>query len=469
MSHSKSLRAAMLVFGGSVFYSLSFCAIARDGDPDRSFGTLGSTSLTFPGGLFIEQSYPDVKVLANGKLLVSATVKTGTSAATDMGVMRLNPNGSIDTTFGVSGARVVGFDRAGSDNFDYTRAMAVQPDGRILLFGEAAGGTGGIDMAVVRLNADGSIDTGFGVGGKTTVAFDLGNTAAARADSGVRIGLQGDGKILLNGNAATSAGSVMAIARLTSAGILDISFDSDGKRILDFGGGLADQAIGFTIMTAADGLHAYAIGVATLSGNADFAIARLNNNGSMDSTFAGDGTTTFGFDIGGDLGDVATDIIELSDGKLLACGHAAAVPGSSFGGFDMACVRVLAGGTVDTSYLPTLIPFNLNAEGSDLAFVARMDAKERILLAGRASSGPPLSADMAVARLLPSGQVDPSFGIDGRMVYDGPVSNAFNQGFGMALQPDGKIVVAGPARDSLSRDLVQIVRLIGDTLFETGF
>lgn len=76
---------------------------------------------------------------------------------------------------------------------------------------------------------------------------------------------------------------------------------------------------------------------------------------------------------------------------------------------------------------------------------------------------------MAVARLLPSGQVDPSFGIDGRMVYEGPVSDSFNLGFAMALQPDGKVVVAGTARDSLSQGLVQVVRLIGDTLFEAGF
>ncbi len=228
--------------GMGLLGTIASTAAARDGDPDPGFGTNGRVFLPFPGGLTIEDYFVDVKVLTSGKLLVSATVNTGTAAATDMGVMRLNPNGSIDTSFGVAGARVIGFDRAGSDNVDIVRGMAIQPNGRILLVGDAAGGTGGVDMAVVRLNVDGSLDTSFGSGGKTTVAFDLGATAARRADQAVKIIVLADGRIVLGGIATTAAGGVMAIARLTASGVLDTAFDGDGKRTLDFGGGLPTSA-----------------------------------------------------------------------------------------------------------------------------------------------------------------------------------------------------------------------------------
>jgi uncharacterized delta-60 repeat protein len=159
---------------------------ARDSDPDRSFGAAGRVVMPFPGGLPIVERFADVKLLQDQKLLVSATVATGGPADSDMGVMRLNANGSLDTTFGVGGARVVGFDRPGSSNSDIVRGMDVDANGRIVLFGEAAGGVGGIDMVVVRLTADGSLDNSFGSGGKAIVAFDLGATPARRGDQATR-------------------------------------------------------------------------------------------------------------------------------------------------------------------------------------------------------------------------------------------------------------------------------------------
>jgi len=452
---------AIVLLGGTMA-----TVAARDGDPDRGFGTLGSVVLPFPGGLSVDENYVDVKVLADGKLLVSATVNTGTAAASDIGVMRLHANGAIDTSFGVAGARIVGFDRAGSDNVDVVRGMAIQPDGRIVLVGDAAGGTGGIDMAVVRLLANGSLDTSFGTGGKMTVAFDLGATPARRADQAVKAIVQADGRILLGGIAYTAAGAVMAVARLTSTGVLDGDFDGDGKRILDFGGGATDLGIAYSVLASADGQRTYAVGMAMQGGNQNFAIARLLGNGSPDATFAGDGTATFGFDIGGTLGDAATDAVELADGKILLCGA------SFIGGArnsDFSCVRFRANGTVDIDFPPVLIPFDLDSDGLDQAYAMRIDAQGRIVLAGLASAGSN-GLDVAVARLLPGGQVDPSFGNDGRGNYDAAVGEGTNRGTSLALQTDGKIVVAGSAWiDIFGASHVQVLRLIGDTLYEDGF
>lgn len=462
-SKNSRLLPWFVVIGSMAGIATSVCA--RDGDPDRSFGTTGSVFRSFPGGLAIEQSMVDAKVLPSGKLLISATVKTGTSAAFDFGVMRLNANGSIDTSFGDAGGRVVGFDRAGSDNNDGVYRMAIQPNGRILMVGTAAGGVGGYDMAAVRLNADGSLDTSFGTGGKTTVAFDLGATAESRADVAIDIMVLPDGRIVLGGNATTAAGSVMAIARLTASGVLDTTFDGDGKRTVNFGGSLSDDGIAYKLLASTDGQRMYAAGFASLAGNFDFAIARLLSNGSLDTTFAGDGGTTFGFDIGGSLTDGALEAVELPDGKLLVCGFSViAAPSNT----DFSCVRLLANGTVDSDFQPPLIPFDLDNSKLDQAYATRIDAQGRIMMGGLASAGPG-TYDFAVARLLPSGQVDPSFGIDGRMTYDGETENVNNYAYALALQGDEKIVVAGWAVNAQSLTQVQVVRLIGDTLFESNF
>lgn len=462
-SNKSRLLPWFVVIGSMAAIATSVCA--RDGDLDRSFGTTGSVFPSFPGGLLIEQSLLDAKVLPSGKLLVCATVKTGTSAATDMGVMRLNANGSIDTSFGDAGARVVGFDRAGSDNNDSVFGMAIQPNGRILLVGAAAGGVGGADMAAVRLNADGSLDTSFGTGGKTTVAFDLGATAERRVDYALDSIVLPDGRIVLSGAATTAGGSVMAIARLTAGGVLDTTFDGDGKRTANFGGSLSDVGVAYNVLASTDGQRMYAVGFASLAGNYDFAIARLLSNGSLDTTFAGDGSTTFGFDIGGGLVDAALEAVELPDGKLLACGFSSiAAPSNA----DFSCVRLLANGTVDSDFQPALIPFDLDDSKVDQALATRLDARGRIVLAGSASAGAG-NDDFAVARLLPSGQVDPSFGIDGRMTYDGETQNVNNNADALALQGDEKIVVAGWAVNAQSLAQLQVVRLIGDTIFESEF
>ena len=465
MSCSKMSCVLACFAGAGLLAAIATTAAARDGDPDPGFGTNGSVSLSFPGGLSIEEYFVDVKILSSGKLLVSATVNTGTAASTDMGIMRLNSNGSIDTSFGVAGARVIGFDRTGSDNRDIVRGMAIQPNGRIVLVGDAAGGIGGIDMAVVRLNADGSLDTSFGSGGKTTVAFDLGATSARRADQAVKIIVLSDGRIVLGGTAATAAGGVMAIARLTASGVLDTTFDGDGKRVLDFGGGVADLGISYNVLASADGVRIYAVGMAALAGNYNFGIARLLGDGSLDASFAGDGTMTFGFDIGGNLADAATEAVELPDGKVLVCGASAiSAPVNS----DFSCMRLRANGTVDSDFLPTLIPFDIDSQGWDEAYATRLDAQGRIVMVGVASAGL-IDFDFAVARLLPSGQVDPSFGIDGRMIYNGDIENGTNRAYALGLQADDKIVVAGSEVDAQGEYQLQVVRLIGDTLFESGF
>jgi uncharacterized delta-60 repeat protein len=274
-----------------------------------------------------------------------------------------------------------------------------------------------------------------------------------------------NGSIVVVGVAATAAGNVMAVARLTPGGQLDTSFDGDGKVTLSFGGGVSDTAIAYNVVAAADGERIYVVGGAGLSGNLDFAITRLLGNGSLDTTFGGDGMVTFGFDIAGTLTDVATGMVVLPDGKFLLCGTALV---ASPNNVDFACVRLLANGAFDSGFFPVLVPFDLDGYKTDIPYATRLDAQGRILMAGSASIMNPWDK-MAVVRLLASGQVDPSFGNDGRITFDGGPGSLSADAGSLLVQPDGKIVVAGSATLNTGNSYVQVVRMIGDTLFGSGF
>lgn len=452
----------------TVGLALATSAVARDGDPDQAFGERGSLVLRFPGNHPVIDSFTDIAVLDDGKLLVGVTVDIGGIAATDMGVMRLHRDGTIDTSFGVDGGQLVGFDQPNSDHNDYFRDLFVQPDGKIVLVGDAAGGVGGNDMAVARLLPDGTPDSDFGVDGRTVIAFDLGASPALRIDIGVRGYAAPDGTLLIGGQVTTSTGSVMGIARLTPAGQLDPGFDGDGRRTLDFGGNVSDNSVAFRLQPTADGLGILAFGAASRGGNLDYAAARLRLDGTPDPAFAGDGTTTFGFDLGGSFADVATDGLELPDGRLLLCGT---TPVDQLRNSDFACMRFLANGQPDGSFPPVLIPFDLDADGDDNPYAIVRDTRGRIVIAGFASIGMG-SYNAAVVRLLPSGQVDPAFGDDGRRHYSSQVeagTDLINRAYSVAIQDDGKIVTAGAAAVGADTNYVQIIRLIGDTLLEDGF
>ena len=226
--------------------------------PPPGFGTNGSVVPPFPGGLSIDQYFVDVGILTSGKLLASATLDTGTAAAIDMGVM--------------------------------------------------------------RLHADGSLDITFGSGGKATAPFDRGATPARRADQAVKIIVLGGGRFVLGGIATTASGGLTAIARLAAGGVLDTAGDGDGKRPVHFGGGPADVGIAYNLLASVDNERVYGLGTSTQAGNCNCAIARLLGDGSLDATSAGNGTITYAFDIGGSLGDGGYESVGMPDGKLLLCG-----------------------------------------------------------------------------------------------------------------------------------------------------
>ena len=470
-------RSAGLVLSVAVM-AVSTAGFARDGDLDVGFGSSGKLFTKYPAGSSIDMFNVDLALQADGKLLVASS-RNFAAPDYDFGVLRLLPNGSIDTSFGSAGESWIAFDRAGSDKGDHVVGLAVQPDGKIVLAGFANGeSTTGQDMAIARLDSSGILDTSFGAGGKTIVQFNLGNCAANGCDDeALRVNLQADGKILLVGGASSNPNSTtytssLALVRLTAAGQRDSTFHLDGRVTLLFGSG--DAARGYRAKQLADGTHIVVVGGAnTAAGgaNADFALARLNDNGALDVTFGVGGKATYGFDIGGDMADIATDFVELPDGRLMVCGE---VRVNNPNNFDFGCMRFLANGTPDPAFTPVLVPFDVGGGFQDAPLRIERDSAGRYVLIGMVEIASN-NFDFAAARLMPNGALDTTFGRGGVMTYNSlPGTGATertNAGSGLALQPDGKIVIAGFADSDGTGNAneFEVVRVIGDTVFSNGY
>lgn len=450
----------------------SLCASARDGDLDLGFGTDGKVFVDYAGFQSIEGLLVEVARQPGGELLVVSSPHFS-GPDYDFGILRLLPDGSVDSTFGISGHSFHAFDRPGSDLGDHVNAIAVLADGSIILGGYANGDAStGADMAFVKLLGNGVIDGNFGAAGATIVPFNLGDCSTGHcADQATRINLQTDGKILVAGAASTNDGVIMAVARLTTTGQRDTSFDVDGRVTLQFGTGNASQA--FRAKQLADGAHIVVVGAADMapgSSNQDFVAARLNANGSLDPTFGVDGKLSYAFDIGGNLVDTATDFVELSDGKLLLCGQ---VQVNGPGNFDFGCMRFLANGVPDPAFAPLLIPFDAGGDLSDVPMRIEQDTQGRLVLVG-ATSVSQDNYNFAVARLTAAGTLDATFGVGGVKTFDSlpgtDMTERSNAATGIAFDPDGKIIVAGyTVTNSADDRKFELVRLIGDTISENGF
>lgn len=197
--------------------------LLTDGFLDNSFAGDGRLDLNFVGHDSSEGQA--IAVQADGKILGAGShVMDAATGATDFAIARLNDDGSLDASF--NGTGVVTTDMGGSN--DIITDMALQADGKILVAGRTTQ-VGGTDAVVVRYNADGSLDTGFGSGGKAIT--NLGNSG----DFGEDVAVQSDGKIVLAGFSFDGTKDNIALARYLPDGTLDAAFGTGGLVITDTG------------------------------------------------------------------------------------------------------------------------------------------------------------------------------------------------------------------------------------------
>ena len=259
----------------------------------------------------------------DGKIVLAG----GGNPNQDFAVTRLNPDGSLDTSFDTDG--VVGVD-FGFNEVAY--GVALQTDGKLVVAGQttdpAVAGPGS-NAAVMRLNPNGSLDTSFDADGKMTLDY------GGKQDTASAVLIQPDGRILVPGSG--NPNDDFAVTRLRTDGSLDPSFDGDGVAGADFGqseyaAGAALQANGKIVV----------VGTATVgAAGTDAAILRLNPDGSPDTGFDGDGRKTIDFRRRDDLWAVALQ----EDGAIVVAGETEA-PANVLA-IDVAVARVA--GDVATS------------------------------------------------------------------------------------------------------------------------
>jgi uncharacterized delta-60 repeat protein len=429
--------------------SVSDFAVARlnvDGGVDNSFGTGGEVTTPFPRSAQ-EQVFGShsVAVQPDGKIvMVGSTESSVTSPPSGAFIVaRYKADGSLDNTFGTNGRAAIDF----SGTFVFADSVAVQSDGKLVVAGVSQGGGASL-FAVARLNSDGSLDTSFGSAGTRTIAI---GTVYDYASS---IALQSDGKIVLAGQSNTDSGSDFAAVRLNSDGSLDTSFDGDGKQTIHFAGvsaGAADLAL------QPDGKFVLAGQTSSFQGgqHGGFAVARLNGDGSLDTAFGAGGERTIDFD--NSPYSFASGLALQSDGRIVVAGQA--FIGQNFSKSDFALARLNGDGSLDTSFAAggkQTIDFG---SFDDYAVGVAVQADGRIVAAGATSQGTG-GSDFAVARLNNDGSLDDSFGSGGTVITD--FSTGAADASGLALQPDGKIVVAGEASSQATGYDFTLVRYLGD-------
>ncbi len=403
-----SRKLFSLFFGLSLVFLYSHTALAAPGDLDQTFGT---------GGLVVApiadtQAAQDAAVQADGKIVIVA--RTGNNFA----VARLNRDGTIDTTFG--GGRI------GITFTGYTsgaKAVVIQPDGKIVVAGSGQSASGGFDFLVTRLNADGSLDMTFN-GGATAIQVGTGN------DYVNDMALQADGKIVLVGytdNNVTNAD--VAVVRLNSNGTLDTTFNDTGKFNTPIASGQAFDSLSAVVIQP-DGKI-----VAAGTDGTNFAALRFNTNGTLDTTFDGDGIANVSF---GSTRGSATSVALQADGRIVLGGSINT--GSELGN-QAALARLNADGSLDATF-GTGGKITMTVPRVIVSVIAAADGK--ITAVGK-SGDLIYTGDFILTRFNANGSLDTTFGTGGRVTtstFNGNNNNNISANTAVA-QPDGKILVAG--------------------------
>ncbi len=347
--------------------------------------------------------------------------------------------GDLDATFG-TGGKVITAIGSGSDG---GRSVAVQSDGKIVVAGSTGDDRGDdIDFALVRYTRTGALDTSFNGTGKVTT-----NLGSVR-DSGSSVAVQTDGKIVVAGSVVSGGNPDdwtwefnSVLVRYTSTGALDTSFNGTGKVITHIGG----NGSGSSVAVQGDGK----IVVAGCYGG-DFVLVRYTSTGALDTSFNGTGSVTT--PIGGNNDTYRCRSVAVqSDGRIVMAGYA-----SSFGG--TALVRHTSTGALDTSFNGTGKVITPIGEYSAASVAVQSDGK--IVVAGG------YRGDFALVRYTSTGALDTSFNGTGKVTTDFGGSDF---GSSVAVQGDGKIVVAGSSRNGILDSNIALVRYTRTGALDTSF
>jgi uncharacterized delta-60 repeat protein len=364
--------------------------------------------------------------------------------------------GDLDPTFGSAGTVMTDINRS----TDLAQAVAIQADGKLVVVGQTYQNNdfSGEDFVVTRYNTDGTLDNTFGSRGKVHTDFP----GLAAVPSSVVI--QPDGKIVVAGGAFplfTFLGN-FELVRYNSNGLLDTSFGNGGIVTTTFPEGSYASAVALQ----PDGkiVAAGTLFVDFIPGepsNTDFALARYNTDGSLDTTFGSAGTVSTDF-FGNE--DDAFSVLIQPDGKIVAVGSA----NNPATFYDFAAVRYLSNGTIDTTFgVAGKASNDFGVAGFDRAQSAVLQADGRIVAAGFAISQNGGVQNFAVARYTSNGVLDTTFSRDGMTQID--FGSCCQSAYKVLLQSDGKIVTVGYANTESSDSDFLLARLSSRGTLDSAF
>lgn len=440
----------------------SSTAFARDGDLIDSFGDDGLALLGIIDAYGSKSSDPVVG--ANGSLTYCGT--RGTSGIGDFVIARVRANGTPDPTFSGDGKITVDF----GGNDDECNSVAVQADGRVLAAGSSSSETLST-FAIVRVNANGILDSTFGVNGRQQIPFDIYGAQASGANA---ITVLPDGKILVAGSASGGGIEDFVIARLLPDGSYDTTFNLTGRQHVPFIFNSVQRSTAYAMAVDSNGrivLAGTALSQSNPS-NEEFAVARMLADGSPDTTFDGDGQTTVAFDIGGDGASNEDSLRAMAlqpDGKIVLAGSID-VSGTPTQNRDFGVARLLPNGAIDAAFGTdglVLVPIDRMAAGNDEAYALKLD-NGNIIVAGYGFSDDNEGAEMAIVRLRANGSRDPAFGNLGRKSYEfGFTSPGVQGAFGLATK-GGKLFITGGVWPAANQIDLFVAAIENDTLFDYG-
>lgn len=405
---------------------------ASDLTPGDKFGAGGFVASSF-GGIFFSRDGVGVAVDTLGRIVVAGNAlgqPVGEfSENRDILLARFNADGTPDATFGNGGVVTTDFTRNGDSvpSGESASDVLIAADGKILVAG-FTGFSFAPQFAVLRYNADGTLDSGggFGKGGVATADFSTDTTDRfARATS---LAIDSQGRIVAAGTAERASRFEAVAARFTADGRLDTSFAGDGTLET----GLQADAFGIEAPSADIVTDSAGRIVVSLSGEFNFGpdLARFDSAGNLDTSFGTGGRLDAGIDFANGLTVDAQNRIVVGVTRF--------VTGQ---GFEFALARYTSGGVLDNSFSGDGLVTTDFGGSSDVVRALAIDAQGRIIAVG--SSVFSANSDIALARYDSGGTLDGGFGSGGLVTLGFPGSQNEQATDIVAVQSDGKLVVVG--------------------------
>lgn len=471
------IRAVAAVVLGTAIAMGSLSAQAQaPGSADADFGIGGRRSHDFHDR---DDRIHAIRPLKNGRFLAAGHVVgpnvAGPGSSANFTIARFLPDGRIDPSFGQAGRREI--DLGGG--VDLATGVAILPDRSLVVVGNMSIQSHA-DLAIVKLTADGALDTSFGLangqGGRTGYnLLDLGG--ANIHDDGIAVAVQSTGRIVVAGITLRPHGSFMyrrvAVARFNPDGQVDASFGGAGTGyvVLEpfFNGEGSDYVTGLALdgrdrLAADDSITVVGY---TFARNNGF-LARLTANGQLDPSF---GTPLPGGGRSGRLtlahsvsGGVHSGVSSVAAARLLADGRIA-IAGTG-GDRGITFMRLQADGAVDASFGTngrTTIKFS-DASRNDEPYALAVQGNGRLVAAGyaiNAATGAP-HKDFFLARVNADGSPDFGFG-DGQARAVVSLAATTDEAYALAIEPSGKLLAGGYLlREGTTQHDFALLRLHGD-------